>query len=58
MFFFLARCRIIEENKVKKTSVERRSQSPFPVSAARFASVHPQAVDLRHVKSVDDRAKN
>ena len=47
--FFLARCRIIEENKVKKTSVERRYQSPFPVSAARFASVHPQAVDLRHV---------
>ena len=47
--FFLARCRIIEVKKVKKTSVERLSQSWFPVSATRFASVHPQAVDLRHV---------
>ena len=38
-FFFSRALSKYRRKKVKKTSVERLSQSPFPVSAARFASV-------------------
>ena len=42
VFFFFSRALSnYRRKKVKKTSVERLSQSPFPLSTARFASVRP-----------------